>query len=164
MIFGHVQHAQSAFGWLPGPLQTALSHLRTTDFKAMPAGSYELQGKDITVQVFDLTTKTKAETRPEIHRKYIDVQFLVSGRERIGVAADSGNNVVAENLLADRDLLFYQAMENETTLEMFPGNFAVFLPSDVHRPGCQAEGPQAIRKVVVKVSVALFQAAATHPS
>jgi biofilm protein TabA len=159
MIFGDLRHAGEILPLLPASLQTALSHLQATDFAAVPAGTYELQGRDIYVMVLDLTTKPKAELRPEVHRNYVDVQFLCSGRERIGVAADSGNNVVSEDRLADRDLLFYREMENETTLEMHPGNFAVFFPSDVHRPACQVDGPQAIRKVVVKVSVATLPGA-----
>lgn len=156
MIFGSIDHADEICRWLPAPLQTAVKHLKATDFGALPAGNYDLQGKDIYVQVIDLTTKPVSETRPEVHRKYIDVQFLWSGRERIGVASDTGNNQVSEDLLAERDLLFYSGAENESTLEMRPGNFAVFFPTDVHRPACQADGPQAIRKVVMKVAVHLL--------
>jgi len=156
MIFGHVNDLASGFAWLPKPLKTALEHLAKTDFAALPAGNYDLQGRDIYVQVIDMTTKVFAETRPEVHREYIDVQFLCRGEERIGVAADTGNNELAEDLLASRDLLFYKAMENESTLTMTPGSFAVFFPSDVHRPACAAGAPSAIRKVVVKVRVALL--------
>jgi YhcH/YjgK/YiaL family protein len=46
----------------------------------------------------------------------------------------TGSNTVAEDLLAERDLLFYTGMENESMLTMTPGSFAVFLPTDVHRP------------------------------
>ena len=123
---------------------------------ALPAGNYDLQGKDIYVQVIDMATKPFAETRPEVHREYIDVQFLVKGREKIGVASDTGKNAVAEDLLARRDLLFYAGMENESTLTMTPGSFAVFFPSDVHRPACAFEQPEAIRKVVVKVRLSLL--------
>ena len=156
MIFGHVNDLDSTFFWLPAPLKTAVAHLKQTDFLALPAGNYDLQGKDIYVQVIDMATKPFAETRPEVHRQYIDVQFLVRGRERIGVASDTGRNAVAEDRLAERDLLFYAGMENESTLTMTPGSFAVFLPSDVHRPACAFDQPEPIRKVVVKVRVSLL--------
>ena len=159
MIFGNVRDFESSFAWLPAPLKTAVEHLKQTDFNALPAGNYDLQGKDIYVQVIDMTTKPFAETRPEVHRQYIDVQFLVRGREKIGVASDTGNNGVAEDLLAERDLLFCKTMENESTLTMTPGSFAVFLPTDVHRPGCAFDQPEAIRKVVVKVRVSLLAGA-----
>ncbi len=106
--------------------------------------------------MIDLTTKPAAENRPEVHRKYIDVQFLCSGRERIGVVADTGENEVAADMLAERDMLFYRDVDNETVLEMRPGNFAVFFPSDVHRTACQTDKPEAIRKVVMKVAVSLL--------
>lgn len=160
MIFGHVNDIQSTFGWLPKPLKTAVDHLAATDFNKLEAGNYEIQGRDIYVQVIDMTTKPLAETRPEVHRQYIDVQFLVRGEEKIGVASDTGNNAVAEDLLAQRDLLFYSGMENESMLTMTPGTFAVFFPTDVHRPGCAFNQPSAIRKVVVKVRLALLQESA----
>ena len=156
MIFGHVNDFEKAFSWLPQPLRVAVEHLRQTDFSRLPAGNYDLQGKDIYVQVIDMTTKPLAETRPEVHRQYIEVQFLVSGHENIGVASDTGKNTVAEDLLAERDLLFYAGAENESTLVMTPGSFAVFMPNDVHRPGCAADKPEAIRKVVVKVKASLL--------
>jgi YhcH/YjgK/YiaL family protein len=158
MIFGNVKAPESSFAWLPKPFRTAIEHLRQTDFNTLPAGNYDLQGRDICVQVIDMTTKPFAETRPEVHRQYVDVQFLVRGREKIGVAYDTGDNRVAENLLAERDLLFYSGVDKakESMLTMTPGSFAVFLPSDVHRPGCAFDQPEAIRKVVVKIRVSLL--------
>lgn len=156
MIFGNVKDLESSFAWLPKPLKTAVEHLKTTDFAALPAGNYDLQGKDILVQVIDMMTRPIGETHPEVHREHIDVQFLVHGHEQIGVATDTGNNQIAKNMLAERDLLLYTGMENESTLTMMPGAFAVFLPTDVHRPGCCVDAPEVIRKVVVKVRVALL--------
>lgn len=156
MIFGNIRHAEAMFAWLPAPLRTALRYLKSTDIGALPPGRYELEGDDIYVQVNQMTTKALADARPEIHREYIDVQFLCRGRERIGVADDTGRNEVSEDRLADRDVLFYRAAENETMLEMAPGNFAILFPSDVHRPGCQADGAEEIRKAIVKVRVSLL--------
>ena len=160
MIFGHIKDLDSTFAWLPQPLKTALEHLRQTDFNALPAGNYDLQGRDIYVQVIDVTTKPFAETRPEIHREYIDVQFLVRGREKIGVVPETGTHTVSEDFLADRDLLFYTCVENESVLTMMPGCFAIFFPRDVHRPTWAVEQPEAIRKVVMKVRHSLLSGGA----
>jgi biofilm protein TabA len=156
MIFGNVKDLESSFAWLQKPLKIAVEHLKQTDFTALPVGNYDLQGKDIYVQVFDMTTKVFAETRAEVHRQYIDVQYLCSGAEKIGVASETGNNQVAEDLLGQRDLLFYTGMENESTLNMTPGSFAVFFPTDVHRPGVAFDQPLTVRKVVIKVRVSLL--------
>jgi len=156
MIFGHIKDLESGFAWLPQPLLLALRHLRETDFTTMSAGPYELQGRDIHVNVMDVTTKPAAEARPEIHREYLDIQYLVTGGEKIGVAADTGKNLVTEDLLAERDLLFYGDVADESVLNMTPGSFAILLPNDVHRPCCAVDQPMPIRKVVVKVRVALL--------
>lgn len=156
MIFGNIHNMAGVLPLLPAPLQTALRHLQETDFEALPAGNYELQGKDIYVQVIDMPTRPWSAGRPEVHRQYIDVQFLCRGRENIGVAIDTGRNTVADDFLAERDLLFYAGVENESTLCMLPGSFAIFFPSDVHRPGCQVDEPAPIRKVVIKVRLSLL--------
>ncbi len=156
MICGNIKEYVSGVAWRPQPVESFIEHLKQTNFQALPVGNYDLQGKDIYVQVFDMTTKPFAETRPEVHRQYADVQFSVCGREQIGVASDDGGNAVAEDLLAERDLLFYSGVQNESMLTMTPGSFAVFLPSDVHRPGVAVGGPATVRKVVVKVRVSLL--------
>ncbi|OQW89252.1 MAG: hypothetical protein BWK72_04730 [Rhodoferax ferrireducens] len=156
MIFGNIKDLETSFAWLPTPLKTAVEHLKTTNFASLPAGNYELQGKDMVVQVIDMMTRPFAETHPEVHREHIDVQFLVHGHEKIGVATDTGHNLVGKDMLAERDLLLYTGMQDESTLTMTPGTFAVFLPTDVHRPGCAVDAPEVIRKVVVKVRVALL--------
>jgi len=156
VIYGNVKDLESSFAWLPQPLKTAVEHLKTTDFSALPAGNYALQGDDIRVQVIDMLTRPAAEAYPEVHRQFIDVQYLVQGSEKIGVAADTGNNQVFSDKLAERDLLLYTGVDNESILTMTPGSFAVFMPTDVHRPGCVVDQPQAIRKVVVKVRASLL--------
>lgn len=165
MIFGHIQDLDTSFTWLPAPLREALEHIRSSDMAAKPAGNYWLREPDLYVQVIDMTTQPIAETRPEVHRRYVDVQYLVRGQECIGVASDTGHNEVSEVLLEKRDLIFYTAMENESTLTMTPGSFAVFLPTDVHRPGVSPTGePGPVRKVVVKVRLAWLQEWATAQS
>jgi YhcH/YjgK/YiaL family protein len=156
MIYCNIKNLGDTGKWLPAALREALECLRNTDFTALAPGRHELRGDDIFFQVIDFTTKPAPQNRPEVHRTYIDVQHLVRGSEKIGFAADDGTNVVAKDLLNERDLLFYQDVASESWIEMIPGSFAVFFPNDVHRPGCAAEAPSAIRKVVVKVRAALL--------
>ena len=90
MIFGQIEDAADILACVPAALQTAIKHLQSTNFMSLPAGLYELQGKDIYVQVIDMTTKEDAAARSEVHRRYIDVQFSVQGKELIGFARDTG--------------------------------------------------------------------------
>lgn len=151
MIFGHIANPDPCP--LPAPLVKALAVLRQTDFSALAPGVVEIDGRRIYMQILDLTTKPVAENRPEVHRQYVDIQFLVSGEEKIGVAPDLGNNIVSESRLSERDILFYQQAENESFINMMPGNYAIFFPQDVHRPACIKNRESQIRKVVIKVDV-----------
>ena len=153
MISGHISCPDvCAF---PSAIQRALAFLRTTDFSQLPVGEIEIEGRNIYAQVIDLTTRPREENRPEVHRRYIDIQYLASGEEIIGFAPDSGNNQISQSLLEQRDIIFYHASEHESFIEMIPGSYAIFFPQDVHRPACHKTVATPIRKIVVKVAISV---------
>ena len=121
----------------------------------METGVYEIQGKEIYAQVFDAETAPADTKRPEVHEKYVDVQFLASGHEKIGFSVDTGKYEVDERF-DERDLIFYKSVENEGFIEVVPGCYSIFFPTDVHRPAVAAGEPETIRKVVVKVAVSIL--------
>ncbi|PKA29780.1 YhcH/YjgK/YiaL family protein [Cedecea lapagei] len=151
MIFGHISQPNPCR--LPQAIERALAFLRTTDFTTLEPGVVEIDGRAIFAQVLDLATRPHHENRPEVHRRYLDIQFLAWGEEKIGFAIDTGNNEISESLLEQRDIIFYHQMENESLIEMIPGSYAIFFPQDVHRPQCHKHKESAIRKIVVKVAV-----------
>ncbi|MHA0903010.1 YhcH/YjgK/YiaL family protein [Enterobacter ludwigii] len=151
MILGHISQPNPCR--LPRAIEKALNFLRTTDFTALAPGVVDIDGRNIFAQVLDLTTQTWDENRPEVHRRYLDIQFLAWGEEKIGVAIDTGNNEISESLLEQRDIIFYHGSENESFIEMTPGTYAIFFPQDVHRPACIKNKVSAIRKIVVKVAI-----------
>ncbi|MEW4412360.1 YhcH/YjgK/YiaL family protein [Clostridium sp. AN503] len=154
MIFSSI-YAKDGFGKYPQAIQTALEYLKANDFTKMEPGVYEIQGRDIYAQVMDAQTGDITEKRPECHEKFVDVQFLASGRERLGFTPDTGDYEVDERF-DDRDLIFYKAVEHEGFVEAVPGCYSIFFPADVHRPAIASGEPMKIRKVVVKVSVDLL--------
>ncbi|MGS8690892.1 YhcH/YjgK/YiaL family protein, partial [Salmonella enterica subsp. enterica serovar Infantis] len=77
----------------------ALDFLRKTDFRTLEPGVVEFDGKNIYAQIIDMTTRDAAEHRPEVHRRYLDIQCLAWGEETIGVAIETGNNQISESLL-----------------------------------------------------------------
>ena len=154
MIFGHISQPNPCR--LPEAIERALDFLRTTDFRKLEPGVVEIEDKNIFAQIIDLTTRDAAENRPEVHRRYLDIQFLAWGEEKIGIAIDTGNNEISESLLAQRDIIFYHASEHESFIEMIPGSYAIFFPQDVHRPACHKTVATAIRKIVVKVAISVL--------
>lgn len=153
MIFSTI-YAKDGTDRYPKAIQTALEYLKANDFMELEPGVYEIQGKDIYAQVMDTETAPADTRRPEAHERYIDVQFLASGRERLGFTPDTGSYEVDERI-GDKDLIFYKSVEGEGFIEAVPGCYSIFFPEDIHRPAVAAGEPMTIRKVVVKVSVTL---------
>lgn len=80
MIFGHISQPNPCR--LPRAIEKALDFLRTTDFSMLKPGVVEIEGHNIFAQVLDLTTREQHENRPEVHRRYLDIQFLAWGEEK----------------------------------------------------------------------------------
>ncbi|MDD3429347.1 MAG: YhcH/YjgK/YiaL family protein, partial [Oscillospiraceae bacterium] len=107
----------------PAVIERVLKYLRETDLAHMECGVYELEGKKLYVQLFETETGEVSERKPESHKQYLDVQYLVSGAESIGCTPYKHNYEVSEDLLAERDLLFYTSGDNETSINLEPGCF-----------------------------------------
>ena len=162
MFYGNVNNeffeAQSAV--LPKVLGEALHFLKGADLADHPVGHFPMEIGDVPVilQVMDLETSPRQGHYPEIHRKYVDLQYFVSGGpETATFYIDRGEGTVREDLLATPgDILFYENdfSEREGSAVMVPGAYAIYFPWDVHIPGqCREEGPKAFRKIVMKVPV-----------
>ena len=148
MIFDVLTN-QTRYACMDPNLAAAFEFLSSIDLKALVPGRINLLGDDLYVLVQEYTTKPADEGKWESHQKYIDVQYLVSGMERVGFAHIS--TMQLGDYLPDK---VFQAMTGSgDTLDLFPGSFVIFHPEDAHMPGLQAGGPAAVKKVVVKVRV-----------
>lgn len=150
MITGNIKELKD-IALYPKLIQKALMYLKETDFTSMNPGIYEIQGKDLFAEVQELRTNYKENRNAETHKTYVDVQFLVDGEEKIGCSLLSDSSEILEDLRPEKDLIYYKQAENETMLNMKRGDFAIFFPTDIHRPGCEKNGPQKIKKVVMKI-------------
>ena len=135
----------------PG-LRRALDYLASTDVRSLTPGRHELDGDRLFALVQDFATRPPDACRWESHRRYIDVQYVANGVERMGWATLAQAREV-EPYDEARDVAFYAAGRDFVTLEA--GMLAIFWPADVHAPCCSPEDGQArqVRKVVVKVRV-----------
>ena len=163
MIYGNVNNEffEQQVAILPKPLGDALRFLKTADLANHEAGRFpmDLNGVDVILQVMDMQTKPREAAKPEIHRKYIDVQFLVcGGPEKAAYYDDDGSSIVnSDELATERDILFYENHPEvlECSVYLTPGTYAIYLPWDVHVPGLSVDGQaRAFRKIVMKVPMA----------
>jgi len=124
-----------------------LQFLAGTDLATLAPGRHELDGTRLYALVSDYTPKPPAEGRWEAHRRYLDLQYVVSGVERMGVAPI--DRLAAGDYDADRDMLWLEGLGDFLTFDA--GQFMILWPGDAHMPGIDAGVPGPVRKVVVKI-------------
>ena len=95
------------------------------------------------------TVDAKLE-KPEVHRKYIDVQYVFEGEEVLGFAIRQSQDVYKE-YNEDEDFELYDAELDYVKFNK--GMFAIFFPNDLHSPSVHLEKSTTASKVVVKVLI-----------
>ncbi len=85
MIFDSLNNF-SRYAGLGNNLPAALKFLLENELTALPVGRLELDGDNLYALVREYTTKPAEQGVWEAHRKYIDIQYMVSGSERMGFA------------------------------------------------------------------------------
>ncbi len=148
MIIDQLANAPLYFG-LGARFARAFEYLLQTDFNALAPGRYEIQGTDVFALVQAYDTKPRAQGFWEAHRKYSDVQYVVSGVEQMGFTSLA--HLQAGDYDAAKDFVPAQGAVEVVTVRA--GSFALFMPQDAHIPGLALDVPQAVKKVVVKVAV-----------
>lgn len=156
MIFGQAKQAEYEVWTLPEPVRRVLAFIRARDWKALPDGKYEIEGARMFVTAQSYETQERSACRAETHASYVDVQYMLEGKECVGYCPLSPQLEVEEDCLAARDARFYKALPDEATFTLTPDAYAVFFPTDVHRPCCTAGEKQRVRKLVAKIHVDLF--------
>lgn len=134
---------------LPPYLHQGLHYLMEQNFAETADGRQQIH-EDCYAVISSYHTEPWEVRKPEAHRQYIDIQFIVSGAEVIG-HADLTVAGKLQEAIPERDLFFYEDMVYESRLHLQQGSYAIFYPWDVHRPNCNANGAGSVKKVVVKV-------------
>lgn len=147
MIFDQLKNAHLYFP-LGERITKALQYLTNTDFTNVEPGTYEIDGENIFAIVQLYNTKPSSTTKWESHKKYIDIQYMVSGKEKIGFT-DSKKVIVMKEYHPGNDISIYKGEGNFLTA--VEGQFAIFFPTDIHMPQLALNIPHEVKKVVVKV-------------
>ena len=148
MIIDYLQNADRYSPLHPG-FVGAFAFLRRGDVGQLPSGRHDIDGERLYAIVSRDQGRGREKSLLEAHRRYIDIQFVISGEDCIGWLPISDCERVSSPYDANRDLEFFFDRP-ATWLAVSPGNFAAFYPEDAHAP-LAAQGP--IHKVVVKVAV-----------
>ncbi len=117
-------------------------------------GRYHIDGDKIFANVESYQTGPENEKLFESHRKYIDVQIMLSGSEMHGITPlDTKNLVIEKEYDAEKDLAFYGTICDYSRIILAEGEFVIYFPQDCHKPGCSIGSDGTVRKIVLKIAV-----------
>ena len=132
------QRFRAAFGYLRTPIARNLDSMRN-----------EIDGDKVIALVTRKMGKQRTDAKLEVHRKYIDIQFVLGGIDTIGwkSACDCGEVLTPYD--DEKDIGFF-ADQPVMWLPVPQGTYAIFFPEDAHAP---MVSNREIHKITVKVAV-----------
>ena len=127
----------------------AFAFLKDHNLDEILPGKYPIIGEEVFASVTEAPSKNKEEVKWESHKNYIDLQYIIKGKEMIGIADASKATITKPYTV---DVINYDAEGTYYVTE--PGKFFLFFPNDAHRPTIKVEGYDVVKKIVIKIQVA----------
>lgn len=129
--------------------QQGFAFLQRPDLSRLPDGRHDIAGERLFALVSRTGGRGRAAAKLEAHRRYIDIQYIVSGVDVIGWRELSTCVRPESEFSVANDCIFFTD-PSELWLDLGAERFAIFFPQDAHAP-LAGEGP--VHKIVIKVAV-----------
>jgi YhcH/YjgK/YiaL family protein len=130
----------------------AFIFLKDNDLSKLELKRYDIDDNNLYAPVSEYITKNEEDARYEAHQNYIDIQYVVSGKELIGISPMSLKKEILVPYDAGKDVMFLTVTQG-VNFSAKPDRFFIFFPGDAHRPGVKDGENSQVRKVVVKVKI-----------
>lgn len=149
MILDNIRYIDS-YRNLGACFPVAIDFLKTQNLASLTPGRYAISGEDVYCVVQEQTNEHEPEIW-EMHQRYVDIQFIIAGNERIGVfplhalaAAPSFPEGSDNAVVSDLSGTYY---------DLNPGDYLILFPHDVHKPNCPGSNSAYSKKIIVKVRI-----------
>jgi biofilm protein TabA len=127
----------------------AIAFLHDRNLDLIAPGRYEIDGDNVYAMITEGAGKEIDSAAWEGHRKYIDLHYVIKGRERIGIISnDSLKVTIPYDEVKDAENYYYA--DGKFYLAT-PEIFFLFFPGDAHQPGIKVGSNQPIKKLVIKI-------------
>ncbi len=130
----------------------AFEFLKRKDLADIEPGRYEI-GEGVYANVLHYNSRAWEDSKWEAHDRYFDIQYIVRGREYMGVCERALLAEVETPYNPDKDVIFYREPQDYGKVVLNAGDFIVLGPEDGHKPSVSVRESLANIKVVVKVPV-----------
>jgi len=148
MIIDHISNIrcyQNLHKYFP----EVFEYLEKTSIKNLPTGKYDIIKNKAYINIDKVQARKKKNAYLETHRKYIDIQIILSGLDTIGWKPLLHCKKVQINYDEGKDIIFYKDVP-DFFVSISPDFFTIFFPGDAHMP---LIGAEEIHKAVVKIKV-----------
>ncbi len=129
----------------------AFTWMKTQDLENLAVGKYPIDGDNAFASVTEMVDKNFVDTKWESHQKYIDLQYIIKGKEKIGIAPSAGAKII-NPYNASKDVANYE-INDANYATAVPKFFFLFFPADAHRPNIKVN-EEKVKKLVIKILVA----------
>ena len=147
MILDRIENAD-LYTSLNPKIAKGIEYIKSTDLVSLASGKYDIS-EGLRAIISEYNTKNIEDCRLESHRKYIDIQYIISVEELIGFAPLKNQPPsIAYN--ETKDVIFYEDDEVSYT-KLETGMFAIYYPTDLHRPCVKNKTSSPVKKLVIKV-------------
>jgi YhcH/YjgK/YiaL family protein len=134
-------------------MDKAIDWIQAGGWEKLPDGKMEIDGTSLYAIVQRYDSKPIDKCRFETHKKYIDIQMVVSGTE-VMEAMKPELLTVSEPYKPDVEFYASPVAGVCCSVVCSAGDALVFFPEDAHRPSIAKDGkPEPIHKIVLKVEV-----------
>ncbi|MDH2923873.1 YhcH/YjgK/YiaL family protein [Nicoletella semolina] len=156
MLLGDLSRDDFALS-LPPVFARLCAKLKQLDLAHLPLGWQELE-EGVQMNVMEFETSSPAGKKAEMHRKFIDIQVVISGEEMIEYGLSQPDLSRFDEYRDEDDYQLTDEIEHKNELVLQPNMFAIFLAYEPHKPGNSVGGNhRLLRKLVVKVPTALLE-------
>lgn len=124
--------------------------VKENDLNSLSAGSYEIDGRKVYVNIDEYETQPFGERSYEAHEKYVDVQLIIQGQESIYIDEKKDLKIKTE-YSDEKDIAFYEDGNNGQNVELTENEFLVIYPSEAHKPCVMCGDKCQVKKAVFKI-------------
>lgn len=114
-------------------------------------GRYELD-RGVFANVMTYMTKPSELTMYESHKRYIDIQYLVYGKELMALTHICNLDGCVKKYDSINDVVLYK-YESGEVVSLEAGDIIILHPEEAHRGGIGLDNLNSVRKIVIKVPV-----------
>ena len=128
---------------------TAAKWILSTDLNALEHGKITIDGDNIFAIKETVPGKPENRANLEAHKKYIDIQICLKGKDSIKWKPTSECKTILQEYSEKNDIIFFMD-QSVQKVAVYADKTAIFFPEDAHAPNVAEE---ELTKLIIKILV-----------